>query len=58
MYDGDQVTCRGIFTQEANKECEEFIYAKKNLLTVAGGAIRNTEKEALQAIYNLTKTTP
>lgn len=57
-YDGDQVTVRGIFTQEANKEAEGHMYSKKNLLTVVGQNIRYTTKEAVQAIYNFTKTHP
>ncbi|MEI2420707.1 hypothetical protein V6O07_10575, partial [Arthrospira platensis SPKY2] len=57
-YDGDQVTVRGIFTQEANKELEDYMTSKKNILSISGSNIRKTEKEALQAIYNFTKTRP
>ena len=57
-YDGDQVSVRGVFTQEANKELDEILRSKKNILDVSGGNVRATEKEAIQAFYNLTKTTP
>lgn len=57
-YDGDQVSVRGVFMDESNKECHEYMTSIKNLLTIAGRNIRTTEKEAIQAIYNLTKTRP
>lgn len=56
-YDGDQVTVRGLFSQESNKQAEEILYSKKNILSTSGQNMRVTEKEAIQAIYNLTKIT-
>ncbi len=49
------VSIRGIFTQEANKELKEKITDKTNILNIAGQNIRSTEREAVQALYNLTK---
>lgn len=54
-YDGDMVSVRGIFTQEANRELREKIMDKTNILNIAGQNIRTTEREAVQALYNLTK---
>ena len=53
-YDGDQVTVRGVWDINANKECDAQIYAKKNLLNISGSLIRDTAKEAIQTIYSLT----
>lgn len=54
-YDGDQVSARPIFSQEANKEAEEIINSKKILLSITGSNMRSTENEAIQCLYNLTK---
>jgi hypothetical protein len=54
-YDGDMVSIRGIFTQEANEELRKKITDKTNILNIAGQNIRSTEREAVQALYNLTK---
>ena len=53
--DGDQVTVEGIYSEEANKEIEEFMKSPKNLLGLDGSRVRTTEKEAIQTMYNLTK---
>lgn len=53
-YDGDQVTVKGNFTEEANKEMIEFTKSKKNILTIGGDSNRSVINEALQAIYSLT----
>ena len=53
-YDGDQETIRGVWTVEANKEAEDLIYDKKNLLDMSGRLVRTTEKEAIQTIFSLT----
>ncbi|MGL5717931.1 MAG: hypothetical protein ACRCXX_05770 [Cetobacterium sp.] len=53
-YDGDQITVKGNFTIEANKEIEEIAMSKKNFLTIGGSSNRETMNEALQAIYSLT----
>ena len=53
-YDGDQVTVKGNFTDEANKEMLEFTKSKKNILTIGGDSNRSVINEALQAIYSLT----
>lgn len=54
-YDGDQVTVKGVFSQEANRELDKILKSKKNILNIYGKSIRTTEKEALQTFYSLTK---
>jgi len=54
-YDGDQVTIRGVFSVESNRELDRLIKNKTNILNVSGSNIRSTENEALQTFYALTK---
>ena len=54
-YDGDQVTVKIIFTQEANEECETVIGKKSYFINSSGNNIRDVGKEALQTFFVLTK---
>jgi DNA-directed RNA polymerase beta' subunit len=54
-FDGDQVTIRGVFTQEANLEAERLIRSPKNILNITGKNIRKISNEGVQTLYNLTK---
>ena len=54
-YDGDQVTVKIIFTQEANEECETVIGKKSYFINSTGNNIRDVGKEALQTFFVLTK---
>ena len=54
-YDGDQVTVKPVFSQEANDECERLMVNKANLLTIEGNAIRKIGNEAVQTLYSLTR---
>lgn len=54
-YDGDQISIKGLFTQEANKEAEEAMMSKAHLLTISGDNIRTSSKESIQTLYELTK---
>lgn len=51
----DQITIKGLFTQEANKEAEEAMYSRSNLLTISGDNIRVSSNESIQTLYQLTK---
>lgn len=53
-FDGDQLTVRGVFTDEANQEAHEKIYAVKNILNITGRNIRSVQKEGIQTLYNMT----
>ena len=54
-FDGDQITSAGVFTQEANEECERILMAKTNLITVQGTPVRGTGNEGIQTLYSLTE---
>ena len=57
-YDGDQVTVKGVYSIEANAELEKHIKSKANYIMLGGQNVRNSSKEAIQALYNLTKVLP
>lgn len=57
-YDGDQVSARGVFSEEANKELLENTHSRKHYIDLGATSIRISEKEAVQAIYNLTLVLP
>jgi DNA-directed RNA polymerase beta' subunit len=54
-YDGDMVTIKGVFSQEANAEAHRIMSAKSNILNVYGENIRNTTNEGVHGLYMLTK---
>lgn len=54
-YDGDQVSDRTVYSQEANLEAEKIIDSKINYLSVNGNIKRTTTNEAIQTLYMLTK---
>lgn len=56
--DGDQVTAKGIYSDEANEELDKFINSKSHLVNFGGKAIASSDKEAIQALYNLTLSLP
>ena len=51
----DQISVKGIFTQEANKEAMEIIKSKQHILNVSGSNIRKSSNEAIQTLYSLTR---
>lgn len=54
-YDGDQVTLKFLYSEEANKEALEIIRSRKHLLGLDGKYVRESDKEAIQAMYSLTR---
>lgn len=54
-FDGDQVTIKGIFSQEANLEANKIMYSKINILTTDGDIIRSIGNEATQTLFTLTR---
>jgi hypothetical protein len=56
-YDGDQMSIKGIFSQEANAECDKIVRSKANILDINASNVRKTENEAIQTLYTLTKRT-
>lgn len=54
-YDGDQLSVKGVFTDEANKELDKHMNTLTHYIGVDGINVRISSNEAIQAIYNLTK---
>ena len=54
-FDGDQVTAKGIFSQEANEEAERIMKQKSNLITIDGGIIRSIGNEGMQTLFTMTR---
>lgn len=54
-YDGDQVTAKVAWTNEANVEIEKLIKSKKFYMTTNGSPIRVLDKEFSQTLFTLTK---
>lgn len=54
MPDGDQVTLKGVFSEEANAELEKQLRSKSHYFNLGGKGVRTSDKEAIQSLYNLT----
>lgn len=53
-YDGDQVTIKGIYSDEANNELEEHLKSPSHYFNLGGKGVRVPIKDAFQSIYNMT----
>lgn len=54
-YDGDQVSVRGIWSDEANLEAEEIMNKKLYALTISGSNAKVVSREVFNSLYELTK---
>lgn len=54
----DQVTVKGVWSNEANKELEEQLNSKKQYIGLSGKNVRTGSNEAIQCLYSLTLTLP
>lgn len=54
-YDGDQITCRGIYTEEANDEIARNINSKQNFIDFGCRPLRASTGDVVQSIYAITK---
>jgi hypothetical protein len=54
-YDGDQCTCKGVYTREANEELENYMNSKANFITFSCTPLRQPGADTYNAIYSLTK---
>lgn len=54
-HDGDQVTDRGIYTEEANKWCEDHIHSLSNVVGVDGKSVRQCGDVADHTYHNLLR---
>ena len=57
-YDGDQVTAKVVYSDEANAEIEKFLKSKRFYIDLGGKNVRVSGKEAIQTVYNLTLILP
>lgn len=57
-YDGDQVSTRGIWSDEANDEAEMIMHEKMSALDIRGNNSKGVAKELFNALYELTKDGP
>ena len=55
LTDGDQLSVKGIFSQEANEECDRIVNSKANILDINGSNVRKSTNECIQTLYTLTK---
>lgn len=53
-YDGDQITLKGVFSEEANEELDKHLRDKSHYFNLGGKGVRTSDKEAMQSLYNLT----
>lgn len=53
--DGDQLTVKGVFSQEANAECDRLVRGKANILDINGNNVRVSTNECIQTLYTLTR---
>ena len=51
----DQVTVKMVYSEEANQELMKIIDSRRNLLGLDAKGVRESDKEAIQAMYSLTR---
>ena len=54
-YKMDQVTVKMVYSEEANQELMKIIDSRRNLLGLDAKGVRESDKEAIQAMYSLTR---
>lgn len=54
-FDGDQVTCKGVYTREANDELRAFMSNKQNFITFGCKPIKELGSDSYQSIFALTR---
>ena len=54
-YDGDQATCKGVYTREANAELDNFMNSKQNFITFGCKPLKEPGSDSIQSMYALTK---
>lgn len=57
-YDGDMVTIKGVYTDEANAELKKQLATNIHFINLGGNPVISTSKESIQAIYAMTLTLP
>lgn len=57
-YDGDTVSLRGIWSDEANDEAEKIMHSKMSALNITGSNAKTVAKEVFNTMFELTKEMP
>ena len=57
-FDGAQITVKLVYSVEANEELKKFKDSNGQFITLNGINGRKADKEAIQAMYNLTLVLP
>lgn len=57
-YDGDMVTIKGVYTDEANAELKKQLASNIHFINLGGNPVISTSKESIQALYAMTLTSP
>ena len=57
-YDGDQVSCKSVYSIEANAELIKQINSKSHFISLGGKNIMSSSNEGRQALFNLTMVLP
>ena len=55
VFDGDQCTCKGVYTREANDELKKYQYSKANFISFGCNPLKKPGDDSIQAMYALTK---
>lgn len=54
-FDGDTVTLKCAFTEEANDELRDFVKKKENYIDFNAVSLRTSDKDAIQSLYAFTR---
>lgn len=54
-FDGDQITCKGVYTREANDEIEEFMNSTDNYVNFGCKPSKVVGSDTIQSLYDLTR---
>lgn len=54
-YDGDTVSIKGVYTDEANEELKKFANSKMNFINLGPNNMRASENDCIQSLYVITK---
>lgn len=57
-YDGDMITIKGVYTDEANAELKKQLASNIHFINLGGNPVISTSKESIQALYAMTLTLP
>lgn len=57
-YDGDMVTIKGVYTDEANAELKTQLASNIHFINLGGNPVISTSKESIQALYAMTLILP